>query len=53
MSIIADEVVSTRPQDELIQKLCFILSGYLDEDQIKNCVRAYEFGADAHIGQFR
>ena len=53
MSIIADEVVTTRPQDELIEKLCSILSGYLDEDQIEECVRAYEFGADAHTGQFR
>ena len=53
MSIIADEVVTTQPQDELIEKLCSILSGYLDEDQIKECVRAYEFGADAHTGQFR
>ncbi|MCX7084702.1 MAG: bifunctional (p)ppGpp synthetase/guanosine-3',5'-bis(diphosphate) 3'-pyrophosphohydrolase [Methylococcales bacterium] len=53
MSKIADEVVTTRPQDELIAKLCSTLSGYLDADQIKDCVRAYEFGADAHTGQFR
>ena len=53
MSKIADEVITFRPQDELIQKLCSILSGYLDEDQIKDCVRAYELGADAHSGQFR
>ena len=53
MSKIADTIESKRPQDELIQKLCNTLSGYLDQAQINDCVRAYEFGADAHSGQFR
>ncbi len=53
MSKIADEIESKRPQDELIQKLCNTLSGYLDQDQINDCVRAYEFSADAHSGQLR
>ena len=53
MSKIADTIESKRPQDALIQKLCNTLSGYLDQAQINDCVRAYEFGADAHSGQFR
>ena len=53
MSKIADAIESKRPQDELIQKLCNTLSGYLDQDQINDCVRAYEFSADAHSGQLR
>jgi RelA/SpoT family (p)ppGpp synthetase len=53
MSIIADTLDSIRPEDELILKLCNTLSGYLDQAQINDCVRAYEFGADAHSGQFR
>ncbi len=27
--------------------------GYLDQAQINDCIRAYEFSADAHSGQFR
>ncbi|MGZ8152633.1 MAG: RelA/SpoT family protein, partial [Methylovulum sp.] len=42
-----------RQQDELVQRLCATLSGYLDQKQIDDCVRAYEFGASAHSGQFR
>ena len=53
MSKIADAIGSTRLQDELIQRLRTTLSGYLDQDQINDCIRAYEFGADAHSGQFR
>ena len=53
MSIIADNIQPKRLQDELIERLCATLSGYLDPAQIDDCVRAYEFGADAHIGQFR
>ena len=53
MSKIADTVESKRPQDELIQRLRDTLSGYLDPSQINECIRAYEFGADAHQGQYR
>ncbi|MCX7098674.1 MAG: RelA/SpoT family protein [Methylococcales bacterium] len=53
MSILADTVGPKRLQDELIGRLCATLSGYLDPAQIDDCVRAYEFGADAHSGQFR
>lgn len=53
MSKIADTIESKCLQDELILQLCSTLSGYLDQSQINDCVRAYEFGADAHSGQFR
>ncbi len=53
MSKIADTIESIRPQDELIDRLCAVLSGYLDQAQIDDCVRAYKFSADAHLGQFR
>ncbi|MCX7069010.1 MAG: RelA/SpoT family protein [Methylococcales bacterium] len=48
-----DSPLPQRPQDELIARLCQSLSGYLDQAQIDDCVRAYEFGAAAHSGQFR
>jgi len=50
---IADPIELERPQDKLIRRLCTTLSGYLDQSQIDQCVRAYEVGADAHEGQFR
>jgi RelA/SpoT family (p)ppGpp synthetase len=53
MSKIADAIGSKCLQDELIQRLCITLSGYLEQPQIDDCVRAYEFSADAHAGQFR
>lgn len=53
MSNITGVSKPTRLQDELIERLCVILSGYLDQVQIDDCVRAYEFGVDAHAGQFR
>ena len=53
MSKIADTIETKRLQDELIERLCVTLSGYLDQSQINDCVRAYEFSADAHSGQFR
>jgi GTP diphosphokinase / guanosine-3',5'-bis(diphosphate) 3'-diphosphatase len=53
MSKIADTIESKCLQDELILQLCSTLSGYLDQSQINDCVRAYEFSADAHSGQFR
>lgn len=50
---IADTIELERPQDKLIRRLCTTLSGYLDQAQIDQCVRAYEVGAAAHSGQFR
>ncbi len=50
---VADNIELERPQDKLIQRLCTTLSGYLDQKQIDQCVQAYEFGADAHAGQYR
>jgi guanosine-3',5'-bis(diphosphate) 3'-pyrophosphohydrolase len=50
---IADTIELERPQDKLIRRLCTTLSGYLDQPQIDQCVRAYEIGAKAHEGQFR
>ena len=38
---------------EHVARLCNILTGYLNAEQVAQCVRAYEFGAAAHIGQFR
>ena len=38
---------------EYVARLGNILASYLDEEQIAQCVRAYEFGATAHTGQFR
>ncbi len=48
-----DNLVPERPEDKLIARLCQNLSGYLDQKQIDDCVRAYQFGALAHSGQFR
>jgi RelA/SpoT family (p)ppGpp synthetase len=42
-----------RPEEKLIGRLCAILSGYLEQSQIDDVVRAYECGAKAHEGQFR
>lgn len=50
---LADHIELERPQDKLIRRLCDTLGDYLDQDQINECVRAYEFGANAHSGQFR
>lgn len=53
MSIIADNNTLECPQDQLIARLSTILSGYMDQNQVDECVRAYQFGADAHAGQYR
>jgi GTP diphosphokinase / guanosine-3',5'-bis(diphosphate) 3'-diphosphatase len=50
---IAGTIEPKRLQEDLIQRLCTILAGYLDQNQIKDCIRAYEFSADAHAGQLR
>jgi guanosine-3',5'-bis(diphosphate) 3'-pyrophosphohydrolase len=53
MDIIASSFSSERCESDLVARLCQRLSGYLDQNQINDCVRAYQFGADAHQGQFR
>ena len=50
---VADTIELERPQEKLIRRLCSTLSSYLEQAQIDECVRAYEFGAKAHAGQFR
>jgi GTP diphosphokinase / guanosine-3',5'-bis(diphosphate) 3'-diphosphatase len=50
---VADIIELERPQDKLIRRLCTALSDYLDQSQINDCLKAYEFGAAAHAGQFR
>jgi GTP diphosphokinase / guanosine-3',5'-bis(diphosphate) 3'-diphosphatase len=50
---VADSIELERPQDKLVRRLCSALSDYLDKAQVDDCVRAYEFGAKAHSGQFR
>ena len=41
------------PQEKLIRRLCSVLSGYLDADQIADVRRAYELANAAHEGQLR
>ena len=53
MLSVADSIELERPEDKLIRRLCTTLSGYLDQNQINEIVRAYEFSASAHSGQFR
>jgi RelA/SpoT family (p)ppGpp synthetase len=53
MQQIATELEIERPQEKLIARLCSILTGYLEQAQIDDVVRAYECGAKAHEGQFR
>ncbi len=40
-------------ETQLVERLQNTLMGYLDAGQVAQCVRAYEFGAAAHLGQFR
>jgi len=40
-------------EEHLVQQLCDALSGYLEQRQVEECVRAYHFGAKAHAGQVR
>ncbi len=40
-------------ETQLVARLCNTLASYLDEEHVAQCVRAYEFGAAAHTGQFR
>lgn len=50
---VADSIELERPQDKLIRRLSSTLSGYMDKSQIDDCIKAYEFGANAHAGQLR
>lgn len=53
MSQVAESIELELPQDKLVKTLCSTLSSYLEPTQVKECVRAYEFGAWAHSGQYR
>jgi GTP diphosphokinase / guanosine-3',5'-bis(diphosphate) 3'-diphosphatase len=53
MMEIAETLEFERPEDKLLQRLSTTLSSYLDQDRVKDCIRAYEFGAVAHAGQHR
>lgn len=50
---IADSLELERPQDKLIRRLCSVLESYMDQGQINEIIRAYQYGAEAHSGQFR
>ncbi|GAB4255413.1 MAG: bifunctional (p)ppGpp synthetase/guanosine-3',5'-bis(diphosphate) 3'-pyrophosphohydrolase [Methylomicrobium sp.] len=50
---LADSLELERPQDKLIRRLCSILESYMDQAQINEVLRAYQYGAEAHAGQFR
>ena len=41
------------PENKLVAELCEKLSGYLEQNQIDEVVKAFEFGRQAHIKQFR
>lgn len=41
------------PEEKLLRRLSVIVNGYLDEEQVDSILHAYQFGADAHSGQFR
>ena len=41
------------PEEKLLRQLCEIVGGYLDKEQVEAIVRAYHFGAAAHLGQCR
>jgi GTP diphosphokinase / guanosine-3',5'-bis(diphosphate) 3'-diphosphatase len=53
MSQLAEHIELELPQDKLVKRLYEILSGYLEKNQVNDCLRAYEFGARAHSGQLR
>ncbi len=50
---LADSLELERPQDKLIRRLCSALESYMDQNQIDDICRAYQYGAEAHAGQFR
>jgi len=50
---LADSLELERPQDKLIRRLCSTLESYMDQAQINDICRAYQYDAEAHSGQFR
>ncbi len=44
---------SGKLQEQLVGRLCTALSAYLEQVQVDECRRAYEYGAQAHEGQYR
>jgi len=40
-------------QEHLVGRLCAALSSYLEQAQVDECLKAYEYGAQAHEGQYR
>ena len=43
----------SKKEEKLLQQLLVSLSGYMPSSEIKIVVRAYEYGAKAHINQRR
>ena len=41
------------PEEKLLRRLSVIVNGYLDEEQVDSILHAYQFGENAHSGQFR
>ncbi len=41
------------PEDQLVVELCDKLSDYLEQEQIDDVVRAFEYARRAHFGQYR
>lgn len=50
---VTDALDTELPQDKLVRRLCTILNGYLEPEQVADCLRAYRYSADAHAGQIR
>ena len=49
----ADHIPVELPEEKLLNQLCGILRGYLDQDHINAVIRAYHLSANAHSGQYR
>ncbi len=50
---LANAIAIENPEEKLIRRLCSVLQGYMEQAQIDDVLRAYEFSASAHHGQFR
>jgi len=50
---LANAIEIEKPEEKLLHRLCAVLQGYMDQAQIDEVLRAYEFSAAAHHGQFR
>ncbi len=50
---LASTIDTELPEEKLFRRLCSILSTYLEPNQIEATQKAFEFGAEAHSGQFR